>query len=202
MPSRHNRNHASDNSKINTPVGAQVIKINNRKLEYIDVGDGTPLIFIHGAISDYRTWGYMMLPVSEHHRFISYSLRNFGTQPWSIGGADFDFYEDEKELTEFIEHLDAKPVVLAGWSRGVQPATMVARSRPDLVSQLVLYEGTITGLDASKGPAMPETETQIEHVTRMQSALSQEKHEEAIRPFFEIALQHKPGNFELLPTAL
>jgi len=198
MPSRVN----SSGSSLITPVGAQVININNRPLEYIDVGDGKPVIFVHGSISDYRSWGYMMLPVSEKHRFISYSLRHFGTQPWPKEDVAFDFLEDEKELIEFIEHIGDKPVVLVGWSRGVQPAVMVARSRPDLVAQLVLYEGTITGLDAEKGPVITESEGKKKHVARMQAALQEEKYQEAIKPFWEVALQHPAGTFELQPTAL
>lgn len=198
MPSRPARSEV----KINGPIGAQVIKLNNRDFEYIDVGEGDPVIFIHGSFSDYRNWAYMMIPVSKRHRFISYTLRHFGTLPWPAETVSFDLYEDEKELIQFIEKLGLKSVVLVGWSRGVQPAVMVARSRPDLISKLVLYEGTVTELDPPDSSDVSRSAEHAKQVTEMQTAVEEGDYLKAVKPLFEIALQYPPNTFEIQPTAL
>ncbi len=198
MPSRG----SGDDFQNILPVRATVERIGDRMVEYVDVGNGIPFVFVHGSFSDYRTWGYMMIPVSETNRFISYTLRHFGTQPWPSETADFDFNKDEGDLIDFIEHLNVGAVVLVGWSRGVQPAAMVARKRPDLVSKLVLYEGTITGLDSNKGPEIKETPQKIRQMEEMQNAAAKGDFREAVKPLFEIALQYPPNTFEIQPTAL
>ena len=185
-----------------SPVGAVVIGLNDREFEYIDVGSGTPIVFVHGSFSDYRTWNYMLIPVSEKHRFISYTQRYFGTQPWPTDTVSYDLHADEKELANFIEYLDVGPVVLVGWSRGVQPAVMVARSRPDLVSSLVLYEGTVTELDTDHQASLSKDAELAEQEREMMDAVGRGDFRTAVKPLFEIALQYPPNTFELQPTAL
>ena len=34
--------------------------INGDSIYYIDIGKGEPVVFVHGAVGDYRTWGAQM----------------------------------------------------------------------------------------------------------------------------------------------
>lgn len=198
MPSRSAENSAG----IDSPIGATVIELNDRKFEYIDVGTGSPIIFVHGSFSDYRTWAYMKNPVSEKNRFIAYTLKYFGTEPWPTETVSYDFYEDEKELIAFIEYLGIGPVTLVGWSRGVQPAAMVARSRPDIVSKLILYEGTFTGYEPDEWPEGKLTPQEAEQTKEMENAVEDGNYSKAVVPLFELALQYPPSSFERQPAAL
>ncbi|MEZ5449350.1 MAG: alpha/beta hydrolase [Thiolinea sp.] len=81
LPSRG----TSDDFDHIRPPTAKTVAINGVDLEYMDVGK-EPIIFVHGAVSDYRTWGYYLLPISEQHRYIAYSRRYYGTQPWKDQG--------------------------------------------------------------------------------------------------------------------
>lgn len=198
MPSRG----SGDNLEDIRPIRASVKKINDRMVEYVDVGEGLPVVFVHGSFSDYRTWSYMLIPMSEKHRYIAYTQRYFGTQPWPTESVTYDLYVDEQDLIAFIEHLGVGAVVLVGWSRGVQPAVMVARSRPDLVSKLVLYEGTVTELDPENGPEVEANSGKALQEKKMMAAIEQGDYQEAVKWLFEIALQHPPNTFEIQPTAL
>jgi DNA-binding winged helix-turn-helix (wHTH) protein/tetratricopeptide (TPR) repeat protein len=80
------RGKLSPDLKVIEPVRAKTIKINEISVEYTDVGQGEPVVFVHGSVSDYRTWAHYLLPISENHRYISYSQRYFGSQPWQDEG--------------------------------------------------------------------------------------------------------------------
>jgi hypothetical protein len=63
------------------------IGINSTKLTYQELGQGRPIVFVHGAITDYRTWEGQRDAVAAHDRFIALTMRYFGTEPWPDQGA-------------------------------------------------------------------------------------------------------------------
>jgi pimeloyl-ACP methyl ester carboxylesterase len=50
-------------------------------LPYVDDGEGIPVVFLHGAISDLRVWEPYRARIAEDRRFVSYTQRYFGTSP-------------------------------------------------------------------------------------------------------------------------
>lgn len=118
----------------------ELVSVDGHDVEYLDVGEGEPVVFVHGAVSDYRTWGFYMLPVSESHRFISYSRRYFGTQDWPDTGEHYSNVTFARELTELIERLELGAVHVVTWSNGVTPALIAMAERPDLFKSAIHYE--------------------------------------------------------------
>src|SRR6266571_9439985 len=53
----------------------KAIFINGDSIHYIDIGKGDPVVFIHGTLGDYRTWGTQMDTFTKNHRVIAYSRR-------------------------------------------------------------------------------------------------------------------------------
>ena len=51
------------------------IFINGDSIHYIDIGKGDPVVFVHGTLGDYRTWGLQLDTFARNHRVISYSRR-------------------------------------------------------------------------------------------------------------------------------
>ncbi len=197
MPSRG----SGDNFDEIRPISASVERIADRTVEYVDVGDGIPLLFVHGSMSDYRTWGYMLLPMSERHRFLSYSLRYFGTLDWPEGKIQFDENVDAQDLISFIEHKNLGPVYLVGWSRSGSITSMVARARPDLVKGLIVYEPVLNELLDPETNPDAVTEGRL-NFSRVADYVEKGDPESAVKVFFETALERKPGEFFAEPTAL
>ncbi len=50
-------------------------KVNGTTLTYREEGEGEPVIFVHGAPSDLRTWEQQLPAVGRTYRAITYSLR-------------------------------------------------------------------------------------------------------------------------------
>ncbi len=47
-------------------------------ITYLEQGTGTPVVFVHGAFSDHRTWEPQREPVAKRYRFIAIDQRYFG----------------------------------------------------------------------------------------------------------------------------
>ena len=109
---------------------AQKLPVNGAELAYVTEGEGAPVVFVHGAIADYRIWDGYRPQVADDHRFVAYSQRYFGTGPWPDKGEGFSIETHARDLVGFIENLGAGPVHLVTWSYGGEVGVMAARSGP------------------------------------------------------------------------
>ena len=53
----------------------QAGSLNGTPLASREVGAGEPVVFVHGGVSDPRTWERQLSPVGERYRAIAYSRR-------------------------------------------------------------------------------------------------------------------------------
>ena len=134
------------------PPSAMVKNVNGFDLEYIDIGSGVPIVFVHGSISDYRAWSHFQNSVSENYRFISYSRRYSGSQTWPDSGENYGIELDADDLVAFVETLDAGPVFTVSWSRGGRISGLAAIKRPDLFQGAVHFEPIAGDLGNSTRP--------------------------------------------------
>ena len=130
----------------------QTLSVNGYDMAYLDIGQGPPLVCVHGTLGDFRTWSAVLGPLSKQRRVISVSLRRFFPEHWDGVGDDFLMSQHVADVIGFIEKLDTGPVDLMGHSRGGHIAFRVAQARPELLRRLVLAEPG-GELDASLDPA-------------------------------------------------
>jgi pimeloyl-ACP methyl ester carboxylesterase len=116
------------------------VTIKSTQLTYQEQGRGRPIVFVHGAITDYRTWDGQREAVAAQNRFIALTMRYFGTDPWPDAGANYSMKTHTDDLVAFIQNLNAGPVDLVGWSYSGPIALLVAVQHPELVRSLFLDE--------------------------------------------------------------
>jgi pimeloyl-ACP methyl ester carboxylesterase len=116
------------------------ISVNGFEMAYLEAGQGTPLVCIHGSLCDFRVWSPILGPLSRRHRVIALSLRHFFPHSWAGAGGRFTIAQHVEDVVAFIEGLGAGRVNLVGHSRGGHIAFRVAQRRPDLLHKLVLAE--------------------------------------------------------------
>jgi pimeloyl-ACP methyl ester carboxylesterase len=135
-------------------------RVNGYDISYIEVGEGIPLVCVHGTLGDFRVWSPVMGPLSQRHRVISISLRHFFPEHWDGVGTDYTIAQHVADVVGFIEALGEGPVDLMGHSRGGHIAFRVAQQRPELLRRLVLAE-PVGDIDASLLPpdAPPQVHT-------------------------------------------
>ncbi len=148
----------------------QTLAVDGYQMAYLEVGEGPPLLCVHGTLGDFRTWSAVLGPLSKRHRVISVSLRHFFPAHWDGVGDDYRMDRHVADVIGFIERLDAAPVDLMGHSRGGHIAFRVTQQRPELVRRLVLAEPG-GELDATLDPSAPPGPSQ--RTTRFAAAAEQ-----------------------------
>ena len=107
----------------------------------LDTGQGQPVVLLHGIGRTGHTWQHVTeLLAGQPYRLVAFDLLGFGASPkpeWP----DYDIDDHARAVIASISKLRlGQPVVLVGHSMGCLVAVRVARLRPDLVRNLVLYQ--------------------------------------------------------------
>lgn len=107
---------------------------------HVEAGQGRPLVLVHGALGDWRTWAPQWPAFTPHFRTLSYSRRysvpNGNTQPSPRHSA----LVEADDLAQLLQAWQATPAVLVGSSYGAFTALALAVAQPALVQALVLLE--------------------------------------------------------------
>jgi pimeloyl-ACP methyl ester carboxylesterase len=114
-------------------------RVNGYDMAYIEVGQGKPLVCLHGSLCDFRVWSPVLGLLSRRHRVISPSLRRFFPEQWDGVGGGFTIAQHVDDVIAFLDALGGR-VDLLGHSRGGHIAFRMAQQRPDLLHRLVLAE--------------------------------------------------------------
>jgi pimeloyl-ACP methyl ester carboxylesterase len=118
----------------------QTLPVNGYDMAYLDIGEGPPLVCVHGSLCDFRIWSAVLGPLTRKHRVIAVSLRHFFPEQWDAVGDTYSIAQHVDDMIGFIEQLDTGPVDLMGHSRGGHVSFRVAQRRPDLLRRLILAE--------------------------------------------------------------
>jgi len=117
----------------------RTILVDGHRIAYLDVGEGSPVILIHGFGGSLWQWEYQQDALSRRHRLITLVLvgSGFSDKP------DIGYTPDE--LVSFFRHfMDALHVSrasLVGNSMGAGLAIGMALAHPERVDHLALISG-------------------------------------------------------------
>ena len=141
---------------------------------YVDQGSGPPVLFLHGALGDLRTWLPHIQAVSAQFRCIAYTQRYFGTQSWRNNGPPFGVATHADDLIALVEALGLTPVSLVGWSYTGHVALHAALQRPDLFAAFFMSPVS------ARSRWMPTSTTSSPRMLRQHSAPSSRRSDKAI----------------------
>ncbi|MFL5731675.1 MAG: alpha/beta fold hydrolase [Chloroflexia bacterium] len=127
-------------SKIGVPSGPpKSLEVGGAQLHYIERGQGDPVVFVHGGLSDLRSWRPQMEPFAERYHAISYSRRGHYPNAWGdYTRALMD--QHVADLAGIIEKLTPGRAHLVGNSYGAYISLLLALRHPDMVRAMVLAE--------------------------------------------------------------
>lgn len=176
------------------------VEVNGVTLPYVDEGEGKPVVFVPAAIVDHRLWEPYREAIAREHRFITYTQRYFGTEPWPDDGELFTSETHAADLAAFIRALGVGPAYLVTWSYSGQLAPQVAMQHPELVQGMVHYEPHIPSLvdELSEERQSAIAEESKKYGPAME-ALEAGDAEQATRRFIEAVFQRSPGGFAQEP---
>src|SRR5680860_295896 len=117
------------------------VDIRGEKLHYVEKGKGEPLIFIHGAISDYRSFLPRVEPYSEGYHTVTYSRRYAWPNKQEFDETvDYSVRIHADDLYAMIKDFGLKKVNIVAHSYGAFTALTMALDHPEVVKSLVLGE--------------------------------------------------------------
>lgn len=116
------------------------VSANGAEFNYFEFGEGEPVVFVHGSIGDYRTWGYQFEPFSANYRVVSYSRRYHYPNVWAGDGSDYSTGLHASDCAAFIKALGLGPAHIVGQSSGADIAAECASAYPEVTRTLVLDE--------------------------------------------------------------
>jgi pimeloyl-ACP methyl ester carboxylesterase len=171
--------------------------IDGARLRYVDEGRGAPVVCVHGAFADHRNWAPQRAAIARGHRFIAYSQRYFGPEPWPDAGERYSQLTHEADLVGFIRALDAGPVYVIARSYGATVALSATLRHPELVRALLVQEPQIKSLvtDPVEQQTLREESRGLDAV---RAAAAAGDPDAATRLFFDW-VNGQPGGFALLP---
>ena len=111
--------------------------LRDAKIYYEQKGEGTPVIFLHGAYCDTRAWDYQFDEFAKDYHVIRYDLCGFGKSSVPDTTKPYQFADD---LIELMDYLKIEKAVIVGHSMGGVPAFKLAFNHPEKVLALVLLE--------------------------------------------------------------
>jgi pimeloyl-ACP methyl ester carboxylesterase len=136
-----NRSRAKRAERENPPLGS-FITVDGVKLHYLERGEGTPLVLLHGNGSMIEDWIVSGLfdRLAETHRVIAFDRPGFGhserprSRIWTPTA-------QAALLAQALEQLDAKQALVVGHSFGTLVAVAMALNHPQRVSEIALLGG-------------------------------------------------------------
>lgn len=117
-------------------------------LYYEETGTGTPLLFVHEFVNDYRGWEQQVRYFSRYYRCITFNARGF---PPSDVPKDPDQYGLDRavgDIEAVLDHLGIEKAFVCGFSMGAATSLYFSIRHPQRVLGLVFFGGgTGSGAD-------------------------------------------------------
>ena len=105
-------------------------------LYYEDVGQGPPVVFVHGFGMSHAVWESQVQALSDAFRCITLDLRGHGAS--DKPGDGYDITRNARDIAEFIEGLELERPAYVGWSLGVAIAFQLVGDFGNICSKMVL----------------------------------------------------------------
>ncbi|MFL5908940.1 MAG: alpha/beta fold hydrolase [Solirubrobacterales bacterium] len=138
--------------KIDWREHRREIEVVGAKVNYVEMGEGAPVVFVHGLSGAWQNWLENIPRFARTHRAIAMDLPGFGASqmpPWEITIPNYGRF-----LRDFCERLGIDRCSLVGNSMGGFIATELAITEPARVDDLVLVSAAgITWARARREPA-------------------------------------------------
>ncbi|WP_405491335.1 alpha/beta fold hydrolase [Streptomyces sp. NBC_00096] len=167
------------------------------ELYYEVVGEGEPLVLVHGSWNDHTSWRPVIeADLRASFRVLTYDRRGHGRS--GAGPAPGTRRQDEDDLAALIERLGPAPAHVAGNSFGAATALGLAARRPELLRTLTVHEPPLMAIVSGDPAAVAEMGAARASIDAVLDLLRKGEHERGARLFVEeVAIG--PGTWDGLP---
>ena len=114
------------------------------RLYYEEVGQGTPILFVHEFASDHRGWEPQLREFGKRYRCIAYSARGYAPSDVPADPAAYSYLHVMRDAVAVLDHLDIAQAHFVGLSMGGYTSLQVALNHPARARSMTLA-GTGSG---------------------------------------------------------
>jgi len=129
------------------------VEVGEAKLYYEEMGEGHPLVMLHGGFLDSRMWDSQFEAFAKDYRVIRYDARNHGKSEGVPGS--FSHFDD---LATLLEQLEIQKAVLMGLSLGGRTIIDFSIAHPEKVTSIVLASPGASGYELTSEALSENTE--------------------------------------------
>lgn len=117
-------------------IKVQHIQVGGRPVRYQVVGEGEPIILVHGLSASTLWWRRNIPSLAQHYRLYLVDLPGFGSMHFPR--ARFDLTDAANWLLKWMEAIGLKRAHFIGHSMGGYISLWLAAHHPEVVARLVL----------------------------------------------------------------
>jgi 2-(acetamidomethylene)succinate hydrolase len=117
------------------------VETSSASLFAIEVGQGRPILFLHGVTANAFIWRPVMDRLSQGYRAVAIDQRGHGRSGTGRDGR-FDAAAGAEDVIGVAAALRAGPVLLVGHSLGARNAIAAGARRPDLIAGVIAIDFT------------------------------------------------------------
>jgi hypothetical protein len=117
-------------------LALQKVTVDGAELHYVEQGQGTPLVLVHGGLIDYREWEPQMARFAQDHQVIAYSQRYYHPNENLPIAPGYTTLVNTADLAAFLQALRLDRSNVVSYSSGAFMALAMAMVHPELVRTL------------------------------------------------------------------
>lgn len=106
-------------------------------LFYREVGEGSPVVILHGLFGSSDNWLSISKILGEEHKVYTIDQRNHGQSPHDD---QFDYQTMAEDLKDFLLQHDINNPIVIGHSMGGKVAMQFAVDNPDMLERLIVVD--------------------------------------------------------------
>lgn len=111
---------------------------NGTKIHYVSLGQGRPIIFIHGFPDFWYSWRHQMKDLSKDYRCVAVDQRGFNLSDKPVGVENYKVEVLVTDIAAVLNDIGAKSATIVGHDWGGFVAWWFAAYQPDLVDHLII----------------------------------------------------------------
>ena len=119
------------------------LRIRDFDIYYEVIGEGEPLLFLHGLACSSASWETQVSMFSEHYQVITFDLRGHGQSSKLPGPYSIEMFV--ADTVELIKSLGLGPAHVVGHSLGGMIGLQLCIDEPEIVKSLVIANSYFEG---------------------------------------------------------
>ncbi len=142
---------------------------NGVKIHYVTLGEGPPVLFVHGFPDFWYSWKDQIAGLSDGYKCIAMDTRAYNQSDKPEGVENYKIELLLSDVAAVIKDIGADNVTLVGHDWGGAISWQFAIQNPDLVNKLVICNLTHPkGYQTVRENATPEQKKNTEYIKRFQ----------------------------------